>query len=246
MVRGRWCDGDVDGEEVGGRRDAEVIDYVMDSFAISNTFTFRFYFLTSDFSVHPINGHSISVCVLMGVGAVNTVSGFRWRCVVLSAPRVLQGRSPPTFCPSLRCKRRYTSIALSQNPWPTAAKSTSNLGKDHTDPSPEGRKVSTALRSIEQVLKTDLGGTDLWMRRVQAAQRDLQSRRRGRLAGKSSTSQSYITDGMIWIAVLGDDIAGYRDVVTALVYDPLADSEEIRQGLLSRPFRTEDDVIIVR
>ncbi|WRT65407.1 uncharacterized protein IL334_002350 [Kwoniella shivajii] len=72
------------------------------------------------------------------------------------------------------------------------------------------------LQDIQQLLDNDIGGDDLWSRRVEDVIEDLQSERRGR------------------IAVIGDDLAAPKDVVSALLQDPLADSEETRRALLDR------------
>ncbi|OCF42512.1 hypothetical protein I317_03628 [Kwoniella heveanensis CBS 569] len=78
------------------------------------------------------------------------------------------------------------------------------------------QEVVPFLMDIKAVLENEIGGDDVWSRRVDAAITDLQAQRNGRLA------------------VIGDSLAAPRDVVSALLEDPLADSEIGRRALLSR------------
>ncbi|WVF66729.1 hypothetical protein IAT40_001471 [Kwoniella sp. CBS 6097] len=78
------------------------------------------------------------------------------------------------------------------------------------------QEVIPLLTDIKAVLENEIGGDDVWSKRVEAAISDLQVHRNGRLA------------------VIGDSLAAPRDVVSALLEDPLADSESGRRALLNR------------
>ncbi|WVQ83505.1 hypothetical protein IAT38_005646 [Cryptococcus sp. DSM 104549] len=76
--------------------------------------------------------------------------------------------------------------------------------------------ITPVLRGIQELLENEIGGDDVWAKRVQRAAEDLGGKRRGR------------------IAVIGDSLAAPRDLVSALLQDPLADHEATRQALLNR------------
>ncbi|WVR04094.1 hypothetical protein IAU60_001093 [Kwoniella sp. DSM 27419] len=76
--------------------------------------------------------------------------------------------------------------------------------------------VAPLLRDLQGLLENDIGGDDLLSRRVASALDDLSSQRNGR------------------VAVIGDSLAAPRDVVSALLQDPLTGSESDRAALLNR------------
>ncbi|WVW79700.1 hypothetical protein I302_101670 [Kwoniella bestiolae CBS 10118] len=80
------------------------------------------------------------------------------------------------------------------------------------------------LQDIQDLLEQEIGGDDIWSRRIRNSLEDLQSARRGR------------------IAVIGDALAAPRDVVSALLQDPLADTEASRRALLTRHEGSNIDV----
>ncbi|WWC59932.1 uncharacterized protein I303_102495 [Kwoniella dejecticola CBS 10117] len=83
-------------------------------------------------------------------------------------------------------------------------------------PVPGAGDITPVLEDIRNMLDSQIGGDDVWSRRLRDTLDDLTAERRGR------------------IAVIGDDLAGPKDVVSALLQDPLADTDESRAALLSR------------
>ncbi|WWC98869.1 hypothetical protein V866_005763 [Kwoniella sp. B9012] len=76
--------------------------------------------------------------------------------------------------------------------------------------------IVPVLQDIQNLLENEIGGDDVWSKRIRNSIEDLSAERRGR------------------IAVIGDSLAAPRDVVSALLQDPLADTEESRRALLNR------------
>ncbi|OWZ61402.1 hypothetical protein AYX15_06384 [Cryptococcus neoformans] len=72
------------------------------------------------------------------------------------------------------------------------------------------------LQELIVLLENEIGGDGSWAKRIKRSMEDLAVKRRGR------------------IAVVGDTAAAPRDVVSALLQDPLADSATTRQALISR------------
>ncbi|RSH94350.1 hypothetical protein EHS25_004153 [Saitozyma podzolica] len=92
---------------------------------------------------------------------------------------------------------------------------------------PGGLQAAAGLQEIHRLLLDDIGGQTVWARRVEAAIADLGATRRYR------------------IGVLGDDLAGPKDVVSALLQDPLADSEQSRTALLRRHEDSTRDRLVI-
>ncbi|WWD16806.1 hypothetical protein CI109_101238 [Kwoniella shandongensis] len=88
--------------------------------------------------------------------------------------------------------------------------------------------TSLLLEDIRHLLVTEIGGADEWLGRVEAALSDLEAQRRGR------------------IGVFGDHLAAPQDVISALLQDPLADSEATRQALLRRHEASNIEVFEIR
>ncbi|OXC65339.1 hypothetical protein AYX13_05582 [Cryptococcus neoformans] len=72
------------------------------------------------------------------------------------------------------------------------------------------------LQELIVLLENEIGGDGSWAKRIKRSMEDLAVKRKGR------------------IAVVGDTAAAPRDVVSALLQDPLADSATTRQALISR------------
>ncbi|KAK8861291.1 hypothetical protein IAR55_002110 [Kwoniella newhampshirensis] len=88
--------------------------------------------------------------------------------------------------------------------------------------------ITSLLEDIRRLLVTEIGGADLWLGRVETALEDLELQRRGR------------------IGVIGDPLAAPHDVVSALLQDPLTDSEETRQALIRRHEASNIEVFKIR
>nr|ODN98663.1 hypothetical protein L204_02627 [Cryptococcus depauperatus CBS 7855] len=84
------------------------------------------------------------------------------------------------------------------------------------------------LEKVKKILQDEIRGDGTWIERVDEAILDLQARRRGILT------------------VIGDVYAAPRDVVSALLQDPLADSAETRQALLNRHTDSNIDTFRIR
>lgn len=80
----------------------------------------------------------------------------------------------------------------------------------------ETQPVLEALRSVHRLLKGDVGGPSVWEERLSLAQLDVQSNR------------------PIRIGVFGEPTACPRELVDALVIDPLRDNEAVRGMLQER------------
>ncbi|ODN76969.1 hypothetical protein L202_05532 [Cryptococcus amylolentus CBS 6039] len=76
--------------------------------------------------------------------------------------------------------------------------------------------VATELENIKGLLDKELGGDPIWAERVQSALDDLSLQRRGRLA------------------VIGDQAASPREIVSALLQDPLVDDAATRRAIVDR------------
>ncbi|WWC87559.1 uncharacterized protein L201_002449 [Kwoniella dendrophila CBS 6074] len=116
---------------------------------------------------------------------------------------------------ALNVSKRYASAATAIQPpepipIPIAAEEIS------IKPVQGAETILPVLKDIENLLQNEIGGDDIWSRRVKGIIRDLSVERRGR------------------IAVIGDDLAAPKDVVSALLQDPLVDNEESRKALLTR------------
>ncbi|KAL7419850.1 hypothetical protein Q5752_005766 [Cryptotrichosporon argae] len=94
-------------------------------------------------------------------------------------------------------------------------------------PPPAAAPVLEVLEETGGVLRDDVGGASAWYERVEAAAIDLAQPRRGR------------------IAVIGDALSAPRDVVSALLQDPLANSSAVRAALLERYTGAADDALTI-
>lgn len=88
-------------------------------------------------------------------------------------------------------------------------------------------RARSALNDIATILHTDVGGSSAWYARVEAALSDLSDSRRGRLA------------------VVGDSLAGPRDVVSAVLEEPLSDSAATTRAIEDRYLGTGDDTLAI-
>ncbi|GMK54558.1 hypothetical protein CspeluHIS016_0111440 [Cutaneotrichosporon spelunceum] len=94
-------------------------------------------------------------------------------------------------------------------------------------PVPGSEDLRAVLKDVGKMLLTDVGGSSAWYDRVKAADADLGTTRRDRLA------------------VYGDSIAAPQDVVSALLQDPLADSDVTRKAILDRYLGTGKESLFI-
>ncbi|WWC68938.1 uncharacterized protein I206_102874 [Kwoniella pini CBS 10737] len=111
--------------------------------------------------------------------------------------------------------RRHASTATAIQP-PEPIPVPAELVTPPTRPVQGAEYLIPALKEVQVLLDNQIGGDDIWSRRIRSTLVDLSVERPGR------------------IAVIGDELAGPRDVVSALLQDPLADTEESRRALLAR------------
>ncbi|KAL1410163.1 hypothetical protein Q8F55_004168 [Vanrija albida] len=164
-----------------------------------------------------------------GTGVLRAASaGLRPR-LVARAPAVVRTLSsrPPFPSPAPSSRRNLAALATapadpSLPPPPASAPAPTPsppvLGAEHT---------RAVLTDIARILSTDVGGSNAWSARVDAALADLRSTRRARLA------------------VVGDVLAGPRDVVSAVLEEPLSDSPGTTRAIQARYEGTGDDTLAI-
>ncbi|ODN97240.1 hypothetical protein L198_03803 [Cryptococcus wingfieldii CBS 7118] len=146
------------------------------------------------------------------------------RAPIRCPPRTLLAPSSTPFRPNpppgiaYRLRRPFASTT------PATPSSSSDLRPATSPDDPPVPQVTvngaefaaTELEDIKGLLDKELGGDPIWAERVQSALDDLSLQRRGRLA------------------VIGDQAASPREVVSALLQDPLVDDAATRRAIVDR------------
>lgn len=105
---------------------------------------------------------------------------------------------------------------------------------------PDYPLTESRLDAIRRLLEDDLGGADQWLDRIDTAQHDLRRGRKGVVAGLSHITR--LADS----AVYGSSLAEHRNLVSALVRDPLGETIQSRQAVLERYKDASSDVLVVQ
>lgn len=94
---------------------------------------------------------------------------------------------------------------------------------------------------VEELLRSGIGGSGVWVERLQGVKNDLDTSRarRRRIAGKSADLGTSLHE------VVGDAMSGARDVVTSLLQDPISDSIASREALLARHTDTDRSQLVI-
>ncbi|TYJ59017.1 hypothetical protein B9479_000005 [Cryptococcus floricola] len=146
------------------------------------------------------------------------------RAPIRCSPRTLLAPSSTPFRPqknpgiSYRLRRPFASTT----PATPSSSSVLRPATSQDDPPVHQMTVNgaefaaTELEDIKGLLDKELGGDPIWAERVQSALDDLSLQRRGRMA------------------VIGDQAASPREVVSALLQDPLVDDAATRRAIVDR------------
>lgn len=139
--------------------------------------------------------------------------------------------------------RTYASTAtakLDVDPIPVT------LASKKTIPIEGSTTLLPVLQELSILLEDEIGGDGSWAKRVKRSMEDLAVKRRGRIAGEPRIFFYSLMMADTWNQVIGDTAAAPRDVVSALLQDPLADSATIGQALVSRHQDANIDVFEIR
>jgi hypothetical protein len=96
------------------------------------------------------------------------------------------------------------------------------------------------VESVDRLLRDGIGGSDVWIERLQKVKEDLVIPRSRRIAGMFTTLKQRSS------LVVGDAISGARDVVSSLLQDPISDTTTSRQALLGRHVDANRSILSIR
>ncbi|TXT11021.1 hypothetical protein VHUM_01772 [Vanrija humicola] len=167
-----------------------------------------------------------------GTGVLRLAAGgLRPPRVAARAPaiRTLSTRPTSRTAPTPPAPRPRSFAAVAAAPSPRSDLPPPPLRAPKSAPTPisGAERTRAVLSDIAAILHNDIGGSGAWLARVEAALSDLGDARRGR------------------IAVVGDTLAGPRDVVSAVLEEPLSDSAGTMRAIQERYLGTGDDTLAI-